>query len=308
VPLGAAQVTVQVQNNLFSPRNLTIQVGDTVEWVNNSGVHNVVANDGSFNSGDPTFGWTFRRTFDRAGTVFYYCQPHAIFGMRGQIRVVAAPTGLAAPSDLVALAQSRSEIRLTWNDRATGETGYRVERAPLGGAFQEIAALPPDSASFVATGLDEATFHRFRVRAAGSGASFSDYSAEAGAATDAEILPCAAGAGTLCLSGGRFRVEVDWRTAAAAGAGSAVPIASAPDSGLFYFFDAANIEMLVKTLDACVVNQRFWVFYAATTNVELTLTVIDTKSGKVRVYFNPLGKPADPVQDVDAFAICPAPA
>jgi hypothetical protein len=65
--------------------------------------------------------------------------------------------------------------------------------------------------------------------------------------------------------------------------------------------------MLVKVLDGCGVNQRFWVFYAATTNVEFTLTVIDRPSGKVRVYFNPLGQPAAPIQDVNGFATCSTP-
>jgi hypothetical protein len=86
-----------------------------------------------------------------------------------------------------------------------------------------------------------------------------------------------------------------------------VPLPSAPDSGLFYFFGPANIEMLIKVLNACVpeLGNRFWVFYAATTNVELTLTVTDTQTGRVKVYFNPLNQTAVPVQDVNAFATCP---
>jgi len=63
--------------------------------------------------------------------------------------------------------------------------------------------------------------------------------------------------------------------------------------------------MLLKVLNACGFNQRYWVFYAATTNVEFTLTVTDTQSGKVKVYFNPLDSPAAPIQDVSAFATCP---
>ena len=49
----------------------------------------------------------------------------------------------------------------------------------------------------------------------------------------------------------------------------------------------------------------FWVFAAATTNVEYTITVTDTQEQQVKTYFNPLGTPAQPIQDTAAFATCP---
>jgi hypothetical protein len=63
--------------------------------------------------------------------------------------------------------------------------------------------------------------------------------------------------------------------------------------------------MLIKVLNACALNSRYWVFYAATTNVELTTTVVDTQTGRTQVYFNPLNTPAPPVQDTNALATCP---
>ena len=64
--------------------------------------------------------------------------------------------------------------------------------------------------------------------------------------------------------------------------------------------------MLIKVLNACTFSTpRYWVFYAATTNVQLVVTVTDSQTGKVKVYFNPLNTTAAPVQDVDAFATCP---
>jgi hypothetical protein len=54
-------------------------------------------------------------------------------------------------------------------------------------------------------------------------------------------------------------------------------------------------------LDGCSLNDRFWVFYAATTNVEFTVTVTDTETGRQKQYFNPLGTPAPPIQDTQAF-------
>ena len=119
--------------------------------------------------------------------------------------------------------------------------------------------------------------------------------------------PCVPTSTALCLNNGRFQVEVSWRTGEQSGDATAVPLPSAPDSGLFYFFAPSNIEMLVKVLNACVpaLGNKYWVFFAATTNVEFTMTVVDTHTGKTQVYFNPLGRPAPPVQDTSAFATCP---
>jgi hypothetical protein len=210
-----------------------------------------------------------------------------------------------APGNLQAAALGASAIRLTWQDTG-GEAGYRVERrSPPGGAFAEIGAAGADVTSFEVGALAPASFHLFRVRAENS-AGLSGPSNDAGAATDAPVAPCAASATTLCLNGGRFAVEVEWRAPAGdTGDGSAVPLASIPDSGLFHFFSPSNLEMLIKVLEACALNSRYWVFYGATTNVEFVVKVSDTQSGKVRAYYNPLGRPAPPVQDTSAFATCP---
>ena len=50
---------------------------------------------------------------------------------------------------------------------------------------------------------------------------------------------------------------------------------------------------------------RFWVFYAATTDVGFTVTVTDLLTGTSKTYANPLGQAADAVTDTSAFATCP---
>lgn len=117
---------------------------------------------------------------------------------------------------------------------------------------------------------------------------------------------CVADNETLCLNNDRFAVEVDWRDfQGSSGVGTAVPFTS--DSGLITFFDPDNVEMLVKVLDGCGVNRRFWVFFAATTTVELTVTVTDTIGGATQTYRNPLGRRADTVADTGAFSGCDVP-
>jgi hypothetical protein len=114
---------------------------------------------------------------------------------------------------------------------------------------------------------------------------------------------CTPGGTTLCLSGGRFRVQANWRaTDGRTGAGNAVPLTS--DTGYFWFFDASNVEMITKVLNACGVNQRIWVFGGGLTNVEVTMTVEDTANGFLQSYRNPQGTAFLPIQDTQAFATC----
>jgi hypothetical protein len=108
---------------------------------------------------------------------------------------------------------------------------------------------------------------------------------------------CATGPQELCL-GGRFRVGVAWRTATAAGLGTARTLTG--DTGYFWFFNPANVELVVKVLDGRSVNNHFWIFYGALTNVEYTLTVTDVLTGRTKTYFNPQGTMAS-VADTSAL-------
>ncbi len=103
----------------------------------------------------------------------------------------------------------------------------------------------------------------------------------------------------LCLNGGRFAVEVSWKDfAGKTGRGTAVPFTG--DTGYFWFFAPANVELAVKVLDGTPLNGKFWVFYGALSNVEYTLKVTDTRTGAVREYANPSGRFAS-VGDTAAF-------
>jgi len=114
---------------------------------------------------------------------------------------------------------------------------------------------------------------------------------------------CTPSSTALCLSGGRFRVTADWQSTTASGSGNAVSLT--PDTGYFWFFDQNNIEIVIKVLNACGVNNAYWVFAAGLTNVSVVLTVTDTKTGFVRTYVNPQNVAFNPVQDTAAFATCP---
>ncbi len=115
---------------------------------------------------------------------------------------------------------------------------------------------------------------------------------------------CFPDATSLCLNDGRFRVEAGWEDFGQA-SGSGQPYELTGDSGYFWFFDPANVELVVKVLDACFPPfDRFWVFAGGLTNVRAELTVTDTVTGDVRTYDNPLGSAFQPIRDTGAFATC----
>jgi len=116
---------------------------------------------------------------------------------------------------------------------------------------------------------------------------------------------CVPGPTTSCIAGGRFRVEVAWRLSSGQTGVGTVAGCGTPDSGLFWFFAPTNWEMLLKILDGCGINNRYWVFMAATTNVEFTLRITDTFTGAVQQYFNPLNRLSPALADTGAFATCP---
>lgn len=78
---------------------------------------------------------------------------------------LAAPALPAAPTNLVATVVSKSQINLSWQDNASNETGYRVERCKGSTCtnFTVIATLGPDATSFANTGLSKNTTYSYRV-------------------------------------------------------------------------------------------------------------------------------------------------
>jgi hypothetical protein len=244
----------------------------------------------------------------RARPVFFPAGLSAIFAIFAVFAVFAAlpatAAGIAAPAHLTATPLSTTKVHLAWNDRAANETEYRVELAILGDGYQDIGGVPADSTEVDVDGLWIATGYRFRVRARNV-SGYSGYSNEATAATSAPITPCVPDAQTLCLNKGRFRAEVDWKTARGL-AGTANVVVTSDTSGLVSFFDPGNFEMIVKVLDGCSESPpRFWVFLAAATNLRYLVTVTDTQTGAVKAYFNPLNHSAAAVTETGAFATCP---
>jgi hypothetical protein len=111
----------------------------------------------------------------------------------------------------------------------------------------------------------------------------------------------------LCLQG-RFAVTTKFRAATAPGPvdGSAHVVVASANSGIFWFFTSDNWELMVKAINACGFNNRYWIYSAATTDRFYRMEVLDVRAGVQKIYFNYAGPPAPAVTDsVDAFATCP---
>jgi CSLREA domain-containing protein len=115
---------------------------------------------------------------------------------------------------------------------------------------------------------------------------------------------CITGGPTLCLNHDRFQVTAQWRKKDGT-TGSGKGVSLTPDSGTFWFFDPTNVELTLKVLNACGLNQHYWVFLSGLTNVEVTVTVTDTENGTSKVYHSPLGSVFPTNLDTGAFATCP---
>ena len=76
------------------------------------------------------------------------------------------------------------------------------------------------------------------------------------------------------------------------------------DSGFFWFFDPAVVELVVKVVNGHGINGKYWVFFGSLSDVEYTVTVTDTVTGQTKRYHNPLHVFAS-TGDINAF---PAPA
>jgi hypothetical protein len=100
-----------------------------------------------------------------------------------------------------------------------------------------------------------------------------------------KLVSCAADPSQLCLNG-RFRVAVRFTDPrnGQTGTGQAIPLTG--DTGAFWFFAPANVELIVKVLDGRAVNGHFWVYAGALSDVGYTITVTDTVTGKNKVYVN----------------------
>ena len=97
-PRAAETKNVSVKDFEFAPKELTVNVGDTVVWKNDGPArpHTATANDGSFDSDKLDVGKEFSFTFTKAGTFSYACKFHDVMQATITVQDAAAPAPAAA--------------------------------------------------------------------------------------------------------------------------------------------------------------------------------------------------------------------
>ena len=81
---GSTVHQVTIKNFAFSPKEITIKVGDTITWTQEDTVHHTTTG-GIWDSVDLGQGQTYSKTFDKAGTYDYICTIHP--SMKGKVIV-----------------------------------------------------------------------------------------------------------------------------------------------------------------------------------------------------------------------------
>lgn len=138
--LRAATVNVTVRDFVFTPKTVTVQIGDTVHWKWINGSHSTTSGvsgtpNGQWDSGVQSANFSFERTFDQAGSFPYFCTLHWPMGMDGTVIVKDSntpPKGLDNPIK-PRIKKGNIKIKLTpvaegltapnWGTDAPGEPG-----------------------------------------------------------------------------------------------------------------------------------------------------------------------------------------
>jgi len=157
---GQDEVTVEVgagsNGLLFAPPAIKVDPGTKVIWEwTGTGSHNVVAEDGTFDSGSLVSeeGHTFSYTFEDAGLWKYYCNPHKTSGMKGVVAVgdnadgeVVDPSELSGSGSGVSLssrASSYLQDANLYDGTVADKTGQSEVTVKVGGGENGFAFDPP---------------------------------------------------------------------------------------------------------------------------------------------------------------------
>ena len=153
--LSATVYTVNAGLYYYAPASLTVNIGDTVEWINDGGIHDVNANIDSqtglsFNNpvsfqssvSNTSGGIIYTHVFTVAGTYYYDCSvgSHAANGMVGAINVNSSNTIYDIVSNSVDHTTLKAAVDACALDGVLSGTGPFTLFAPTDAAFNLLPA------------------------------------------------------------------------------------------------------------------------------------------------------------------------
>lgn len=162
------------------------------------------------------------------------------------LAVIPPPPPPAAPTNLAGSAISSSEIRLTWTDNSSTETGFRIERTrciTILDCTTVLIPVGPDATGFTNGGLTAASSYRYRVQAFNSGGS-SAFTPTVTVSTQAAGTPPAPSALTAAAASVR-QVDLMWTDNSTNETGFS--IARCTGTGCTNFVDVGSVGADVAT-------------------------------------------------------------
>lgn len=115
---------------------------------------------------------------------------------------------------------------------------------------------------------------------------------------------CASSDTIQCLGGNRYSAEITWSSSLTSGKGQVFE-ATTDDVGLFTLDNADQVDVLIRVLDGCAINNQSWVFMVSLADVAVTTLATDLETGNQQTYSLPLGTVHQPISDVTAISCEP---
>ncbi len=156
-----ADMRVSIVGRAYQPAQLTVGIGQTVTWRDESfGQHTVTSVDGQFDSGVMSTGSSFTMTFAKAGTFNYSCTIHPT--MKGSVLVLPVAAG-TLQLHLSTRHHAHGGTLLVRVQAARGDAGVLLQAAGPAGRWQTTARSRLSSIGLATLSLAGPAHRRFRV-------------------------------------------------------------------------------------------------------------------------------------------------
>jgi plastocyanin len=158
---GEAGMRVSIVGRAYQPSQLTVGIGQTVTWQDESlSQHTVTSVDGLFDSGAMSAGNSFAMTFTKAGTFNYTCTIHP--EMKGSVLVLPIAAG-TLQLHLSTRHRSHGETLVVHVQAARGDAGVMLQSASPAGHWQTVLRAQLSSTGVATLSLATPAHGRFRV-------------------------------------------------------------------------------------------------------------------------------------------------